>query len=388
VSSAASATTRPTAATSAPPAVDPPPIDLAAIGSSAVLTPGSLVRLGALARAAAPAYRYVIITDDHVGPLYADQAVASFGGDRVDVLTITAGEHSKTRASWAALTDDLLAIGCGRDTCVIALGGGVIGDLAGFVAATFMRGVPVVQVPTTLVAMIDAAIGGKTGVDTAAGKNLVGTFHDPAAVIIDPLVLRTLPPAQLRAGLAEAIKHGVIADRSYFEQTAAALPLVLSPNGTTTPSMAALIAGSIAIKAGVVASDAKETGRRKILNFGHTIGHAVEAASDYAILHGEAVAIGMVLEARLAERFGLASPGIASRIGATLAAADLPTSLPPGAIAADIVARTHLDKKARAGVVEYALPRSLGEMAGADTGWAVALPDAFVTDALENDSGR
>jgi len=349
---------------------------------AAVLAPGALDRLGAEARAVAPAYRYTIITDHHVGPLYAARAVASFGGGRVDVLTVPAGEHSKTRTTWAALTDEMLALGCGRDTVVIALGGGVVGDLAGFVAATFLRGVPVVQVPTTLVAMIDAAIGGKTGVDTPAGKNLVGAFHAPAAVVIDPTVLDTLPAAQVRAGLAEAIKHGVIADAGYFDRTIAALPVLLAPGGATTPAMTAIIAGSIAIKAAIVAADAREHGRRKVLNFGHTIGHAVEAASEYTLLHGEAVAIGMAIESRLAELAGIATAGIADRVRAALDAAGLPSRLPATAVAADIVTRTHLDKKARAGIVEYALPRSLGDMAGADSGWAVALPDAFVTEAL------
>ena len=279
------------------------------------------------------------------------------------------------------MTDELLARGCGRDTAVIALGGGVVGDLAGFVAATFMRGVPVVQVPTTLVAMIDAAFGGKTGVDTPA-KNLVGAFHPAAAVVVDPTVLSTLPRAHLQAGLAEAIKHGVVADAEYFERTVAALPICLTPEGATRPEMHALISGSIAIKAATVASDVRERGRRKILNFGHTIGHAVEAASEYGMLHGEAVAIGMALESELAERAGIATGGTMATIRAALERAGLPVQLPPTATVAEIVRRTHVDKKARGGVVEYALPRTIGEMAGADRGWAVPLSDAFVTAAL------
>jgi 3-dehydroquinate synthase len=349
---------------------------------SPVLAAGALDRLGAVARAAAPAFRYVIITDDTVGPLYAARASASFGPTPVEVLTIRAGERSKTRATWARLTDDLLARGCGRDTAVIALGGGVVGDLAGFVAATFMRGIPVVQVPTTLVAMIDAAFGGKTGVDTPAGKNLVGAFHPAAAIVVDPTVLGTLPTVQLRAGLAEAIKHGVVADAKYFERTVAALPVCLSAQGPATPEMHALISGSIAIKTSTVASDVREGGRRKILNFGHTIGHAVEAASDYQMLHGEAVAIGMALEARLAEHAGIATGGTTGAICAALERAGLPVRLPATATVADIVARTHVDKKARGGAVEYALPRAVGEMAGSDRGWAVPLSDTFVTAAL------
>jgi 3-dehydroquinate synthase len=324
----------------------------------------------------------VVITDDHVGPLYAARVSASFRTPRVDVLTIAAGEHSKTRPMWTHLTDEMLTHGCGRDTAVVALGGGVIGDLAGFVAATFMRGVPVVQVPTSLVAMIDAAIGGKTGIDTPAGKNLVGSFHPPSAVIVDPTVLGTLPAAHLRAGIAEALKHGVVADAAYFARTVSALPVCLSPGGATAPEMAALIAGSIAIKSAIVATDAREGGRRKVLNFGHTIGHAVEAATDYGLLHGEAVAIGMAIESKLAERAAIAGAGLVDAICNALRVAGLPSRLPASVKPGDVVTRTHADKKARAGVVEYALPRSLGEMAGADSGWAVPLADSFVTAAL------
>jgi len=348
----------------------------------AALAPGALDRLGDVVQTCAGAFRYVIITDDIVGPLYAARASGSFRATRVEVLTVAAGEHTKTRETWAQLTDAMLSRGCGRDTTVIALGGGVIGDLAGFVAATFMRGVPIVQVPTTLVAMIDAAIGGKTGVDTAAGKNLVGAFHSPAAVVIDPTVLATLPPEHLRAGLAEAIKHGVVADAAYFGRTVNALPVCLSPRGAAAPEMAALITGSIAIKTAIVASDAREHGRRKVLNFGHTIGHAVEAATEYGLLHGEAVAIGMAIESHLAERASIARSGVADAICAALRAAGLPSSLPASVHPSDIVARTHVDKKARSGVVEYALPRAVGEMAGAESGWAVPLTDSFVTAAL------
>jgi 3-dehydroquinate synthase len=362
--------------------VNPPASPLPSDPSITVAT-GALDGLGARVRGAAPGHRYVIVTDDAVGPLYAARAVASFSGmEAVDVLTIPAGEDSKSRATWARLTDDMLALGCGRDTVVIALGGGVVGDLAGFLAATYLRGVPIVQVPTTLLAMIDAAIGGKTGVDTPAGKNLVGALHRPAAVIVDPGVLDTLPPRQLRAGMAEAIKHGVIADAAYFAQVRADLPALLGPGGAASAGMVALISRSIAIKSAVVAGDVDERGRRKILNFGHTIGHAVEAASGYAVLHGEAVAIGMATECRLAELAGVGARGITDEVCAVLDAAALPTASPPGLSPEAIVGFTHADKKARAGAVEYALPRTIGEMAGADSGWAVPLPDAFVVESL------
>ncbi len=336
---------------------------------------GSLDTLGPRVSRAAPAHRYVIITDAIVGPLYAARAAASFA-DGVPVLTVPAGETHKTRATWASLSDEMLARGYARDSTVVALGGGVIGDLAGFVAATYMRGVPVVQVPTTLLAMIDAAIGGKTGVDTPAGKNLVGAFHQPAAVIIDPGVLGTLPPRVLRAGFAEAIKHGVIADAGYFERTVAALP------HPTSDEMLALIAGSIAIKSAVVARDEREGGVRKILNFGHTIGHAVETLSGFALLHGEAVAIGMVAESRLAERLGVAEPGTEARVRIALQHAQLPVTVPRTLPAERVIALTHSDKKVRRDRVEYALPSALGRMANVDTTWAVSVSDAEALAAL------
>jgi 3-dehydroquinate synthase len=361
----------------------------AAVSAAAPFDPAITVATDALdmladrAQSAAPAHRYVIVTDDHVGPLYARRVVASFGAHRpVDVLTVPHGEAAKTRATWARLTDELLALGCGRDTTIVALGGGVVGDLAGFVAATYMRGIPIIQVPTTLLAMIDAAIGGKTAVDTPAGKNLVGAFHPAAAVVVDPSVLGTLPARELRAGVAEAIKHGVIADAGYFARIEADLPRLLAPGGAASPAMAALIAGSIAIKSAVVAADSREHGRRKILNFGHTIGHAVETASGFTLLHGEAVAIGMATECRLAELSGTAVCGITEQLCAALDKAELPTVAPPELDGEALVRLTHADKKARAGVVEYALPHTIGEMAGADTGWTVALPDAFVREAL------
>jgi 3-dehydroquinate synthase len=255
-----------------------------------------------------------------------------------------------------------------------------VGDLAGFVAATYMRGIPVVQVPTTLLAMIDASIGGKTGVDTPAGKNLVGAFHPPAAVVVDPDTLATLPAEQLRAGAAEAIKHGVIADAGYFERVAGQLPALLSdPCGDT---MRELIAGSIAIKAGIVIRDEREGGVRKALNFGHTLGHAIEAESGYRLLHGEAVAIGMTLEGELAERMGVAERGTAARVRDAVERAGLPSRPPSGMSRERILAATRSDKKARRGTVEYALPRRVGEMDPGGGGWGIAVPDEAVMAVL------
>lgn len=345
------------------------------------VAPGALDDVGTIVRRVAPAHRYVLVSDTNVAPLYAGRVVASFAGDRVDRLQTAAGESHKTREQWIALTDAVIALGCGRDTTILALGGGVVGDLAGFVAATFMRGVPFVQLPTTLLAMIDASIGGKTGVDTPAGKNLVGAFHQPRAVIADPDVLSTLPLAERRSGCAEAIKHGVIADAAYFDRLCEALPLVLeTPAGE---AMHDLIRRSIEIKCDIVWRDERESGRRKVLNFGHTLGHAIEATTDYAMLHGDAVAIGMVLEAALAERLGVAEPGTAAAVRAAVARAGLPGDLPAGVTPSDVVAATRGDKKARAGITEYALPLRIGAMAGEARGWAVPVEEREVLEVLQ-----
>jgi len=342
---------------------------------------GTLARVGDIVRQAAPSHRIAIISDAVVAPLHAPAVLAQFPAARTQLFTMPAGEQEKTRERWAQLTDALVAWGAGRDTTIVALGGGVVGDLAGFVAATYMRGLPVVQIPTTLLAMVDASVGGKTAVDTPAGKNLVGAFHNPAAVIMDPAVLATLPPAVLRSGLAEMLKHGIIADVSYFETLLHALPDLLT-QGAAAPAFAALIAGSVRIKAAVVAEDSREGGLRQILNFGHTIAHAIEKVQRYDLLHGDAVAMGMVAEARLAERLGLAPAGLARAVRDAVARAGLPVPLPLGVSAEAVVAETHGDKKARGGAVRYALPRALGEMEPAEGRWTVTVDDADVLAAL------
>jgi 3-dehydroquinate synthase len=341
-----------------------------------LIEPGGLARIGTLLEAHAPAHRVAVITDATVEPLYGRRVVSAIG-DRARLFVIPAGESAKTRDTWAHVTDAMLATGLGRDTTVVALGGGVVGDLAGFIAATYMRGVRFVQVPTTLLAMIDASIGGKVGVDTPAGKNLVGAFHQPALVLIDPRTLATLPANHFRAGLAEALKHGVIADPAYYDR-------VSQTTDATARDEAALmdvVTGSVRIKADVVTRDEKESGVRKVLNFGHTIGHAIESASEYSLLHGEAVAIGMTLEARLAERIGIASHETAARIQSSLRAIGLPTSMPALDPAA-VLEATRSDKKARSGKVEYALPRTIGRMAGESSDWSMPVDDADVRAVL------
>ncbi|MHB1297244.1 MAG: 3-dehydroquinate synthase [Gemmatimonadaceae bacterium] len=353
-------------------------------GAPIEIAPGALAALGDSVRQLFPSYRVVLISDSHVAGIHGGAALASFGDDPPRLLTFPAGERNKTRATWGTLTDEMLAAGLGRDTVVVALGGGVTGDLAGFVAATYMRGVPFVQVPTTLLAMIDAAIGGKTGVDTAAGKNLVGAFHQPSLVVVDTRALDTLPPARLREGLAEAIKHGVIADAAYFGWIATSLRQILHGDAPDDATAMHLVRRSIEIKVAIVRQDEREGGLRKVLNFGHTIAHAIEHVTAYGVPHGDAVAIGMVAEAILAERLHLAERGLADAIATVCDAAGLPVRLPDGVNPTEVVSATRGDKKSRGGHVEYALPRALGEMAGSESGYSVRAPDADVLRALEH----
>lgn len=361
------------------------PLTLALHGASIEVAPGALATLGARVSQLAPGHRVALIADTTVAALYGASATASFeGGAPPLLLTFPAGEKHKTRQTWGTLTDQLVAAGCGRDTIIVALGGGVTGDLAGFVAATYLRGVPFVQAPTSLLAMIDASVGGKVGVDTPAGKNLVGAFHHPTLVITDPRLLSTLPPQELRQGLAEAIKHGVIADPAYFGWIAANLRQILHGDAPDEETQLHLVKRSIEIKVQVVQKDERESGLRKILNFGHTIGHAIEHVTAYGVAHGEAIAIGMVAEAIVAERMRLAERGLADAIATVCDAAGLPVRLPEGVSPAEIVTATRTDKKSRGGQVEYALPRAMGEMAGSETRYGVQVPDADALRALEH----
>lgn len=358
---------------------DRPASEFALHGARIVVRAGALADAAALVRACAPGCRPIVIADANVAPLHAAPIAAALGAD---LLTFPAGEASKVRAKWAALSDELLERQLGRDTVVVAVGGGVCGDLAGFVAATYLRGVPVVQIPTSLVAMIDAAIGGKTGVDTRYGKNLVGAFHQPALVLIDPLALRTLPANHRRAGMAEAIKHGVIADESYFHWIAAHGAALLTSD-VADDLAERLVLGSVAVKVQVVAGDEREAGRRRILNLGHTIGHAVEHLSNYEILHGEAVAMGMIAETRLGELAGWTLPGLAAEISDLCTTVGLPVHIPSDFDADAVLALTRGDKKARSGVAEYALPMRLGEMNAYDGRFALAVDEGLARAAIE-----
>lgn len=343
---------------------------------------GLLDTAGEAVAACCDAHRYAVISDSQVADLYGERFLTSLtdAGLEASLFKFAAGEWNKTREVWGDVTDRLLRSGFGRDSVFIALGGGVTGDLAGFLAASYMRGVPVVQVPTTLLAMLDSAVGGKTGLDTQAGKNLVGAFHQPAQVLIDPEVLKTLPAPQLAAGLAEAIKHGLILDAAYFEDIAAGLEAIFARE---SGRLAGLVARSVELKAGVVSRDEREEGYRKVLNYGHTVAHAQEALAGYEWLHGEAVAAGLVAEARIGEAAGITEAGAAERIGQLLEAARLPVDLDPEMTAERFFKALEVDKKRRGGRARYTLLAAVGRVAGsADGGWTHEVPDELVREVL------
>jgi len=331
---------------------------------------GVLAELGARVRTLWPDRAVALITDETVRALLADRLA---GGPWTLVLSVPPGEGSKSRARWEALTDALSAAGFSRDAAIVALGGGVVGDLAGFVAATFARGVPYLQAPTTLLAMVDSSVGGKTGVDTPQGKNLVGAFHPPSAVLADPAVLASLPLPHLRGGLAEMAKHGVVADAAYWAALQAAAP---SLPDRTAATLTPLIHRSIEIKAAVVTEDERESGRRAVLNAGHTVAHAIEHASRLAVPHGDAVAIGLVAEAHLAESIGVAAPGLAKEIAGGLRALGLPTHVPPDLAATTLIESMRLDKKRTGTHLRFALPLAIGAMARDGAHWTIAIDDA------------
>jgi 3-dehydroquinate synthase len=275
------------------------------------------------------------------------------------LIRFPAGETHKTRRTKQELEDRLAEIGAGRDAALVAVGGGVTGDLAGFVAATWHRGIPVVQVPTTLLAMADAALGGKTAVNLPQAKNLVGSFHQPWGVYADISVLRTLEDADFTDGFAEIVKTAAIADLDLFRWLESSVgPLVRR----RPRALEHAVAECMRIKARIVARDERESGRRAALNFGHTLGHALETASGYRLRHGPAVAIGLCLEARLAEKETGFPPAHTERLRALLSAFGLPTRPPPRIVLTRIVDAIRRDKKARAGRARYALPLRLGRM--------------------------
>ena len=339
--------------------------------------PGVLGRLEALVAEHLGGARVAMIADADVFALLQAGRLGRSAWSGT-ALTFPPGEPSKTRDQWARLTDALLGQGYGRDSGIVALGGGVAGDLAGFVAATYMRGLPYLQVPTSLLAMLDASVGGKTGVDAPEGKNLIGAFHPPAAVLADPRALATLPERDFRGGMAEAVKHGLIADAEYFawmEHEAEALL------GRDEALLTRLVRRSVEIKAEVVSGDEREAGRRAILNAGHTIAHALERITAYGIPHGEAVALGLVAECALAEALGVAPMGVGARVAGLLGRLGLPVRLPEPIATDRLVRAMGSDKKNRDARVRFALPKALGAMDAGD-GWTREAPEPAIVQAL------
>ncbi|HEU5182510.1 MAG TPA: 3-dehydroquinate synthase, partial [Candidatus Polarisedimenticolia bacterium] len=270
--------------------------------------PGLLSRLPPELSRLLPAHRYFLITDRHVARLHGRRLLGALRrhGLGVRLLVVPSGERAKTRETKSRLEDRMIAAGGGRDTAILALGGGMITDLAGFTAATYLRGVPYLSIPTTLLAMVDAAIGGKTAVDHPAGKNLIGAFHHPRAVLADVSTLATLSERDFRSGLAEVVKSAVVGDAALFQRLERSRAAVLSRHPS---ALTDLVIACGRVKSGVVRADEKESGKRAILNFGHTVGHALERLSRYRLTHGEAIAIGMCVEARAAEAAGILRTG-------------------------------------------------------------------------------
>ena len=322
-----------------------------------IVQPGGLADLGSLLREHRLDGPLALVTDSNVGPLYAKGVLASLHecGYQAQILTYPAGERSKTLATVSGLWRDFLQFGLERGSTLVALGGGVTTDLAGFAAATYLRGIPWVALPTSLLAMVDASLGGKTGVDLPEGKNLVGAFHSPSLVLADPNSLSSLPQAELRSGLAEVLKHGIIADPLLFDLCAAGLQAVKA-------ELPRIVSRASAVKVAIIQADPYERGPRAALNLGHTVGHALELLSAYRLRHGEAVAIGMVAEARLAERLGIASPGLSARIAAALIGLGLPVAIPPEFPPRLLSDAIRLDKKKASGVVRFSLPVDIGKV--------------------------
>jgi 3-dehydroquinate synthase len=338
-------------------------VGLGARSYDIVIETGLLKRCGAHLAAHAKNNRIVIVTDGNVAERHLATLEASAHGLGVETIVLPAGESTKSWAQLQGLCDRLLALEVERSDPIVALGGGVIGDLTGFAAAIVKRGCKVIQIPTTLLSQVDSSVGGKTAINTAAGKNLIGAFHQPSLVLIDPETLDTLPQRELRAGYAEVVKYGLIDDPDFFAWCEANGAALL---GGDAAARAYAIAHSVAAKARIVGEDEYETsGTRALLNLGHTFGHALEAETGFSdrLLHGEAVAAGMAIAFRFSAARGLCSPEDAARVSAHLASVGLPTGARPATIADGTTLAAHMahDKKRDGGTVPFLLARGIGQ---------------------------
>ena len=335
------------------------PVDLSARSYRILVGRGAIDAVGPELARCRVGRKVALFSDPGIRALHGQAALGSLrsAGFEVVEVPLPEGEQAKTldvaRQGW----ERLLEAGCDRTSTVVALGGGAVGDLAGFVAATYMRGINFVQVPTTLLAQVDASIGGKTAIDHPRAKNLIGAFHQPRFVLVDPAVLTTLPEAEFRSGLAEVIKHGIVLDAAYFADLERCLPLLL---GRDLPTLERIVAGSCRLKADVVERDEREAELRHVLNYGHTIGHALEAVTGYGrFTHGEAVSLGIVAEAGIAERLGIATDVTTERQVRLLRAAGLPVSSLDASPSA-IIEALGRDKKARDGRLPFVLAPEIG----------------------------
>jgi 3-dehydroquinate synthase len=329
-------------------------------GYEIVVAPGALGELGKRLCALGGLGPVLLVTNPTVRALHGAAAEASLRAAGIDpiVAEIPDGERYKTMATLETILDAALSRGTDRSSVVVALGGGVVGDLAGFAAATLYRGVRLYMVPTTLLAQVDSSVGGKTGVNRPQGKNLIGAFHQPSGVLADTDTLATLPEREYRAGLAEVVKYGVILDGGFFERLERSVARLQAREPAL---LGEVVERCVQLKAYVVERDERERGLRRLLNFGHTVGHAVEKATGYSrLLHGEAVAMGMVVAARLSENLGLCGPDVANRVQALLSALGLATKLPADVETAALIDAIAYDKKASGGKVAFVLAEAIG----------------------------
>jgi 3-dehydroquinate synthase len=353
------------------------PVDIPGAVYNVHVQAGLLAEAGPMLRRLSQHDKVGLVTDSNVEPLYAPALESALDRQGLTVVkaVIPAGEQNKTLGQIERVYDAMLRAGIERSTVMVALGGGVVGDMTGFAAATLLRGVPFVQMPTSLLAMVDASVGGKTGIDHAVGKNLIGAFYQPKTVLIDPATLATLPPRELRSGLAECIKHEIIRDAAGFARLEDNIERAVACD---IAYLSELVAHNVAIKAGVVEADPFENADRAHLNFGHTFGHAIERVSNYAYSHGEAVALGMVAATHVARQLGMVDAGAQQRIVRLIGRAGLPTAGLTLDVA-EVVAAMSVDKKVKSRRLRFVLPVAIGAVVIRDD-----VPDSLVKEAVES----
>ncbi len=348
-------------------------VDLGERSYPILIGEGLLGELGKRVEALSPT-RVVIVTNDTVGPLYLERTVSSFSGSvPVSSVVLPDGERYKDFHSVELVLDGLVRAGADRRSVIVALGGGVVGDISGFAAAIWMRGIRFVQVPTTLLAQVDSSVGGKTGVNLPAGKNLIGCFHQPSVVVADTATLETLPPREVSAGLGEILKCGMLGDESYLREIEENTGRI---RALDHQALASAIAGACRLKARIVSEDEREAGVRATLNLGHTFGHAIEKLAGFGTwLHGEAVGCGLVLAADLSRRLGYIGPEDVERVRRAVESAGLPSRI-PGLSASEAIAAMRSDKKSRGGHIRFIVMKPVGRSE------IEVVPEALIRETL------